>query len=106
MKRLLGLSFLLAIFLVLATPLHAAPQWIWTSAKARDGEKATFRTSFTVADPVKSASLSVTCDNEATASLNGTEVAKSDDWMRPAKADVTKAIKIGENVVSIEGRNH
>src|SRR5205823_4229665 len=106
MKRLFGLSSVLAIFLALAAPLHAAPQWIWLSAKAKDGEKATFRTSFTVADPVKSASLSVTCDNEATALLNGAQVAKSDDWMRPAKADVTKAVKIGENVLTIEGRNH
>lgn len=104
MKRLF--PFLLtATALTLATPLQAAPQWIWTSAKAANGEKATFRTSFTVADPVKSASLSVTCDNQATASLNGTQVAKSDDWARPAKADVTKAIKIGENVLTIDGMN-
>ncbi|HEV7402670.1 MAG TPA: c-type cytochrome [Chthoniobacteraceae bacterium] len=106
MKRLLVLSSLAAGLLALSAPLHAVPQWIWISAKAKDGEKATFRTNFTVADPVKSANLSVTCDNEATASLNGTQVAKSGDWKAPAKVDVTKAIKIGENTLTIDGLNH
>ena len=69
----LALSLGLAIS---ALPLHAEPQWIWTSKAAKDGEKATFRKTFNVSGKVRSAKLDFTCDNGATAWLNGTEIAR------------------------------
>ena len=109
MKRLaLRIPFpaLTAIILFFAAQLHAAPQWIWTSAKAKEGERADFRTTFTVAGPVKSATLQLDCDNSAKALLNGKAVAVSADWKAPAKADVTKALQPGENTLLIEGKNN
>ena len=59
----------LSIALPLAT-LQAEPQWIWTSKDAKNGEKATFRKTFTLSDKVKSVRLNFTCDNGATAFVN------------------------------------
>jgi hypothetical protein len=43
-------------------------------------KKATFRKTFTISEPMKSAQLNFTCDNGATAYLNGVQVAKNSDW--------------------------
>ena len=86
-------------------PLDAAPQWIWTAKPAKDGEKATFRKTFTVAGPVKSATLQFTCDNGATAYLNGTKIANNADWNKPTKADLRNLLKAGENELRFEATN-
>jgi putative heme-binding domain-containing protein len=91
--------------LLLAAPLRADQEWIWTSKSAKDGEKATFKKSFTVAGAVKSASLSFTCDNGATAVLNGAKVAENKDWQYPVKIDVTRMVKTGANELRFDARN-
>ena len=102
MNRRLLLPFL-ALFPFLA---HAAPQWVWTSKDAKPNEKATFRQTFSVSDDVKKAVLTLTCDNGATAQLNGKVAAENRDWNAPATADVKTLLKPGENELSIEGRNN
>ena len=83
----------------------AEPQWIWTSKSPKAEEKANFRKTFPITGAVKSAKLAVSCDNAATVKLNGTKVAEVTEWAAGARADVAKALKPGDNLLSIEGRN-
>lgn len=101
------LKSLLASALLLPLPLSlsAAPQWIWTAKKATDGQKATFKKTFTIDGEVKSATLSVSCDNGADALLNGKKVFTNPDWMEATKADVKAALKSGENELRFDARN-
>jgi putative heme-binding domain-containing protein len=87
------------------TSLHAEPQWIWSQKDAKDGEKATFRKTFTVAGEVKSARLNFTCDNGATAFVNGKKVAENSDWTSPTKAKLDDFLKPGENEIRFDAKN-
>ncbi len=89
----------------MTSPTIAAPQWIWTSKTAKDGEKATFRTTFNLQDAALTAQLLFTCDNGATAYLNGTKVAENPDWTSPTKADLSKLLKAGDNELRFDARN-
>ncbi len=89
----------------LSLPLHAEPQWIWTSQTAKNDEKASFSKTFTVSGKVKSARLTFTCDNSATAFVNGHKVGKNQDWSEPAKEKVTDLLKPGENVMRFDAQN-
>ena len=88
---------LLLVLSLLPVALSAAPQWIWSGKTAADKEKATFRKTFSVACDLKSATLSVVCDNGATAFLNGKQVLDNPDWQETSKADVKAVLKAGEN---------
>jgi putative heme-binding domain-containing protein len=88
-----------------ALPLHAEPQWIWTAKAAKDGEKASFRKTFNVTGEVRSARLDFTCDNGATAFINGKQVAENSDWTEPTKAKLNDFLKPGENEIRIDARN-
>ncbi len=107
MKRLLCSALLpcAAAFVFLPPLASAEPQWIWAAKQAQPNEKALFRTTFATPANVKSAKLTFTCDNSGTATLNGSAVAESKDWQRPATADVTKLLRSGQNELRIEGRN-
>jgi|UniRef100_UPI003783D70D putative heme-binding domain-containing protein len=83
--------------LLLATSLQAAPQWIWLSKDGNKDNKVTFRHRFEVPQNAQLATLELTCDNGAVASLNGKRVLTNADWQEPVKADVTKDIKLGES---------
>lgn len=85
--------------------LRAEPQWIWSQNGAVANEKRIFRKSFTVEGEVKSAQFAVTCDNAATAKLNGEQVLVNEAWQSPARADVAKKLKPGKNELVIEGKN-
>lgn len=99
-------SFLFLSSLVLfASPLHAEPQWIWTSNPAKDGEKATFRKTFNVSGEIKSAKLDFTCDNGATAFVNGQQVAENSNWDQPTKAKLNGFLKPGENEIRFDAKN-
>jgi hypothetical protein len=88
-----------------ALPLQAEPQWIWTTKVAKDGEKATFRKTFNVSAEVRSARLDFTCDNGATAFINGKQVAENSDWTEPTRAKLNDFLKPGENEIRIDARN-
>src|SRR4051812_20564372 len=93
------------LLLVAPLAIHAEPEWIWSSKQAKPNEKAVFRKTFTTVGQIKSATLTLTCDNGATAFLNGRSAAQNENWNQPVKADVTKLLKAGENEFRIEGRN-
>ncbi len=83
--------------LLLATGLPAAPQWIWLSKDGNNDNKVTFRHRFDVPQNAQLATLELTCDNGATASLNGKKVLTNADWQEPSKADLSQVIKRGES---------
>jgi len=85
--------------------LHAEPEWIWSQKGATAGEKQIFRRTFHISGNVKSATLSLTCDNAATAKLNGEQILENLDWKTPARADLAKKLRSGANELVIEGRN-
>src|SRR5688500_13313858 len=99
------LAVSLLSFFLLTPVLRAEPQWIWSQASAVAQERQTFRKSFTVTGEVKSATLVVTCDNSATARLNGETVLENKAWQNPTRVDVAKKLRAGANERVIEGRN-
>jgi putative heme-binding domain-containing protein len=90
---------------LLSGPLLAEPQWIWSSQKATSQDRPTFRKSFSVPDGLKSAILKLTCDNGATAFVNGKQVAVNPDWQQPTQADVKAALQAGVNELTINAAN-
>jgi hypothetical protein len=88
---------LLALSCFVTGHLAAAPQWIWLSKDGNKDNKVTFRHKFEVTQNVQLATLELTCDNGATASLNGKQVLTNADWQLPAKADLSQVIKRGES---------
>ncbi|HEX6986135.1 MAG TPA: c-type cytochrome, partial [Planctomycetaceae bacterium] len=101
-----------AVAAVLTTHAPAAegdappvPQWLWTSKSAKDDDTALFRKAFEVKDGLKSASLSVTCDNWVRVQINGEDVVQHATWESPVREEVTKKLKPGENVILLRCRN-
>ena len=99
-------ALLTAIF-ALATSARAELSWIWSSKAAADRERASFRKSFDLpAGEIESAQLTVTCDNGATASLNGERALENPDWSQPTTQDVRRFLKAGAaNVLTLEAKN-
>jgi len=102
--RLAAIS-LLSLLLV-PSALRAEPQWIWSQKKGVDNEDEVFRKTFAISGDVKSATLTVTCDNSAVAKLNGEKVLTNRDWKVPERVDVTKKLKSGTNELIVEGHNN
>jgi putative heme-binding domain-containing protein len=78
------------------------PAWIWGP---QDKDLYYLRKTFLAPDGLKSARLRVTCDNRFVARLNGQQVASGDDWNTPVEADLSKAVRAGENELLIEARD-
>lgn len=90
----------------LATTLRAEPAWIWPTKTAKAGEKVTMKADFTVDGEVKSASLSVSCDNSAKVFINGKAAGESADWNEPLRgANVKASLQAGKNEIRVDGRN-
>jgi len=87
----------LILALALVSSLHAAPQWIWLSKDGNKDNKVTFRHKFDVPQNAQLATLELTCDNGAVATLNGKKVLTNPDWQEPSKADLSQVIKRGES---------
>lgn len=98
----------LALVFALAAPftLPAEPSWIWTRKNAEPQEQADFRREFDLAGGIKSAVLNLTCDNGATAWINGRKVLDNTDWQQPAKGDVKAALREGKNEILVRAQNH
>ena len=104
--NLFSLRFALPLSLALSThSLHADPQWIWTSKTPKNGEKASFRKTFQLSGEVKSAKLDFTCDNGATAFINGRKVGVNANWDKPTTAKLENFLKSGENEIRIDAQN-
>ncbi|HEY1064631.1 MAG TPA: hypothetical protein VGE52_00915, partial [Pirellulales bacterium] len=94
-------------FLALGCVAHAAdatPHWIWFS---KDNSIDVFyaRHTFELPAGVKSAMLAVAADNHATAYINGKEVLRNDVWQEPTRADVSKQLAQGKNVLAIQTKD-
>src|SRR5467141_2027933 len=106
----LSLVFLyLAASVYFPAPLCAqTPEWIWHDNKGAapaDGEVRFFRKTFTIDAPASKAVLSVAGDDHVVVFLNGKEVLRNDNWQQADVADVTQAVKAGENVIAARGKN-
>ncbi|MEQ1851874.1 MAG: heme-binding protein, partial [Chthoniobacteraceae bacterium] len=95
----------LAAFLGTALTALAEPQWIWLSKNAKQGEKVALKREFEIPGEVKSATLQVTCDNGATALLNGQKALENPDWQQPVAGDVKALLKTGKNELRLDARN-
>src|SRR4028119_1378731 len=98
-------AVLAAAVLASATPASAqAPEWIWADNKGAatgDNEVRLFGTAFNIVGKVLKADFTATCDDQMKVFLNGKQIADSDDWKHPVRADVISALKPGENVLTI-----
>ena len=54
---------------------------------------------------MKSATLQLTCDNGATAVINGQKSLENPDWQQPVKGDVKALLKPGKNELRLDARN-
>src|SRR4030095_5638736 len=90
-------------------PLSAqTPEWIWHDNKGvapADGGGGFFPKTFLVDGAVSKAVLSVAGDDHGAVFLNGKEVLRNDNWQQADAADVTRAVKAGENVIAARGKN-
>jgi putative heme-binding domain-containing protein len=96
---------LLTTLALLNLPLHAEPQWIWISKTPKDQEKASFSKTFTISGKIRNARLTFTCDNSATAFVNGRKVGQNESWSEPAKEKITDFLKPGENTIRFDAVN-
>jgi putative heme-binding domain-containing protein len=94
----------LLIGLMTMNMLHAEPMWIWKQGKIKT-EKAEFQKSFTLAKKPKKADLRTTCDNQFELIINGKKVVSSSEWKNPAKLNIAKFLKKGENKIFVKAYN-
>jgi putative heme-binding domain-containing protein len=106
MKRTAFLPVIFTVALAMAPQLRAEPDWIWIGKTAKAGEKATLKTRVEVKGTLKSATLNFTCDNGATAFINGKQAALCPDWQQAQKTDVTALLQSGENELRFEAKNN
>lgn len=82
-------------------------QWIWNDANAAQdpGGQILLRKVFQLDKVPERAVAIATCDNELVLYVNGQRVAASAEWTQPASAEITKALKKGDNVIAAEATN-
>ena len=101
----------LYLFLLLALAFNACadtPNWIWHGSKGQSvktDEVCFLRKIFGVESLPGKAVLTISAADEATVYLNGHEVARCNDYSKPALEDVTSAIKKGNNILAIRAKN-
>ena len=88
-----------------AVPVDA--RWVWSHGDAmRDqGGRILVRKVIKLDRLPKSALAVATCDNELLLYLNGKKVGQASEWTKPVAADVTKLLKVGDNVIAAEATN-
>jgi putative heme-binding domain-containing protein len=80
-------------------------EWIWATPKPVDQQRAHMLRLFEVAGEVARARLVATCDNHMIVYLNGTEIARSDEWESPVGVDAAPFLVKGRNVVAVACAN-
>ena len=84
-------------------------RWIWGHSAqpgpSPAGETLWFRHEFEAPENLKSAAAIITCDNEYTLYINGTEVAKDLDWESIEAVPLMNYLQPGKNAIDIIGRN-
>src|SRR5262245_1854967 len=93
-------AFLAALcLLVPLSTLAENPRWIWHPNKGqpiRTNETRYFRKTFRVDQTPRTATLSVSADDEAVVYLNGREIAKCSNFKEPARETITEDLQMGE----------
>ncbi len=89
------------------TPL--VNRWIWGHSAqpgpSPAGETLWFRYEFDAPEKLKSAAAIITCDNEYTLYINGSEVAKDLAWESIEAVPLMTYLQPGKNVIDVIGRN-
>jgi Protein of unknown function (DUF1549)/Protein of unknown function (DUF1553)/Planctomycete cytochrome C len=82
-------------------------RWVWSRADAEHdpGGRILVRKVIKLDKLPKSALAVATCDNELVLYVNGKKVGQSVAWNKPVSADVTKLLKVGDNVIAAEATN-
>jgi putative heme-binding domain-containing protein len=83
----------------------SAPQWVWASPQARDGEVVALQRRFELAAQPSKATLRATADDHLRVYVNGELALRSDEWWWPAEVDVAKLVRAGENIVTAIAKN-
>ena len=81
------------------------PQWIWTSDKPADGERAAFARHFELPKGVTRATVRGACDNRMRLFVNGALAVDAKKWDEPVELDVGKLVHAGDNEIAIAGYN-
>ena len=81
------------------------PQWLWTSKSPVPNENVQFRRTINVKPNLKSASLSISCDNSVWVFINNNQVVQHTEWNKPLRENIAQHLKEGENVFVFRGRN-
>lgn len=81
------------------------PEWIWTSAKAGDGEIVFFRKAIELKEEPKSAVFTGSCDNAFTLFVNAKHCVEHNTWEQPVKEDVLNHLTKGSNLIALRCRN-
>lgn len=95
------------LILALGASLASAnPSWIWSSSQPKANDRISIQKTFKIpAGGVSIAKLEFTCDNGATAFLNGKKVMVNPDWQQPSSIDLTDDLKIGTNILKFDATN-
>jgi putative heme-binding domain-containing protein len=83
----------------------AVPQWIWSTAEAKDGQTAFFRKVFHINGNIMSAKLVGSCDNAMSVFANADPALTHDNWSEPVGTDITHSLRKGPNVLAVEAKN-
>ena len=83
-----------------------SPIAIWSSDSQKNGDTTWFSREFNVSNKIDTSELYITCDNEFSAYINGKLVGESSSWEQPKKINITSALRRGENLISLECKNH
>ncbi len=88
-------------------PVQVEARWVWSHADAAHdpGGRILVRKTIKLDKLPKSALAVATCDNELVLYVNGKKVGQSVAWTKPVSADVTKLLKVGDNVIAAEATN-
>ena len=81
-------------------PQPISAKWIWHQGKT--GKKSQLRKTLKLTEVPVSARLVATCDNAFVMKVNGVKVASSRDWQKPVVADLTKALRKGDNLIEVD----
>jgi putative heme-binding domain-containing protein len=87
------------------TTAAAEPEWIWAQGDAELPATATLSRTFALDEAPRFARLTIAADNRHRTRINGRRVAEGDDWSTPGSFDVSRALRFGDNVITIEAAN-
>lgn len=103
--NLLNLAFLAcALFIPTVTARGQVPQWIW-HAQTNNSQPVFFRKTFRTPPLLWNARLALSADDQASVFLNGVEIARTEKWNEPIRAEVSVRLNQGENVIAVQARN-